>query len=355
MRWLLAVLLMLSASGVRAASGITFVWPLPGSQAIGQQSIEITTSATAIDRVEFYVDERLAGVARKAPWRVTADFGAEMDVHRVTAKVFSHGFRNVDSATVMTAGLSASEVMDVTLVEVPMRVHSSRAVKAADLRVRENGVTQTIRDIQTTRGKAHFAFVVDRSLSMSAERLPAALRAVRAALASLRNGDTASIVLFNHQVTRPRRIDRSDDLGAMFAEVSPSGGTSLRDAVATAVTADERTYVVIITDGGDKNSVLDEESALRRISGRKIIVDAIVLGSRGSFLTRAAANTGGEVVQASATTLERELRDLMQRINSGYLLAYQSSGTTKGWRKIEINPQKSGVKVVHARKGYFAP
>jgi hypothetical protein len=141
----------------------------------------------------------------------------------------------------------------------------------------------------------------------------------------------------------------------MFAEVNASGGTSLRDAAATAVTGDQRTYVIVITDGGDKNSVLDEESALRRISGRKIIVDAIVLGSRGSFLTRAAANTGGEVVQASAGTLERDLRELLQRINSGYLVAYQSAGTTKGWRKIEIKTQKTGVRVVHARKGYFAP
>jgi hypothetical protein len=171
----------------------------------------------------------------------------------------------------------------------------------------------------------------------------------------LRSGDTASIVLFNHQVMPPRTISRNADLTAIFAAVNASGGTSLRDAVASAVAENNRTYVIVITDGGDRSSALDEESALRRISGRKTIVDAIVLGSRSSFLTQAAKNTGGEVVGASAATLDRELRELLGRINSGYLLAYQSAGTNKGWRKIDIRTQNAGVRVLNARKGYYAP
>lgn len=355
MRSLLLTLFLLVASAASAADSIRFVWPEPGSQAIGPQTIEIATTAKNIDRVEFYVDDRLVGVARSAPWRATTDFGATLDVRRVTAKVFSDHFQNVQSATVRTAAISESDVFDVTLVEVPLRVHSARQVTAADLRVRENGVEQKIRDVQSTRGNAHFAFVIDRSLSMAEERLPAALRAVRSGLTQLRVGDTASIVLFNHQVMHPRPITRDDDLAAIFAAVNASGGTSLRDAVAAAVPGNQRTYVIVITDGGDKSSVLAEEPSLQRISGRKTIVDAIVLGSRSSFLTKAAANTGGEVVMASASSIEQSLRDLLGRINSGYLLAYQSAGAKKGWRKIDVSTRRSGVKVDHARKGYYAP
>ena len=354
MRRLAFALLMLSTMAAHAAD-ITFVWPLPGSQAIGAQALEITTTATNVDRVEFYIDDRMAGVARHAPWRVATDFGTTLDVHRITAKVYSDRYQKVESASIMTAAIAENDVLDVTLVEVPMRVHSARPVTAADLRVRENGVEQKIREVQSTRGKAHFAFVVDRSLSMAEARLPSALRAVKSSLAQLRPGDTASIVLFNHQVMRPRPITRDDDLAAMFATVNASGGTSLRDAVATAVGGNQRTYVIVITDGGDKNSALDEESALQRISGRRTIIDAVVLGSRSSFLTQAATNTGGEVVRASAATLDQELRDLLNRINSGYLLAYQSAGTKKGWRRIDIRTQNRGVRVVNARKGYFAP
>ncbi|HEX7807779.1 MAG TPA: Ig-like domain-containing protein, partial [Thermoanaerobaculia bacterium] len=58
-----------------ASAGVTFVSPLPGSQAIGTQLLEITTDAASVNRVDFYVDGVLAGVARTAPYRIVFDFG----------------------------------------------------------------------------------------------------------------------------------------------------------------------------------------------------------------------------------------------------------------------------------------
>jgi hypothetical protein len=320
------------------------VSPLEGAQAIGPQAIEIATDAPAVDRVDFSVDGVLAGVARKAPFRIAYDFGTSLAARTITAKVWSNGFKSSESASVTTASFTANDTIDVDLVEVALRVRSSRTLKPSDLQVRENGVPQTVRDVRPERPPAHFAFVVDRSLSMGHGKLDAALRAVRDAQKQLRPGDTASLVLFNHLVAKPRPV--SDAIA-----LPPSGGTSLRDALAS-VASKERTYAIVITDGGDRNSALSEEEALRRISGTKTIVHAIVLGdSHAKFLDRAAANTGGAVASATKESVGRALREVLADINSRYLLVYQSQGTKRGWRTVEVT---SRYDVSGARKGYFA-
>src|SRR5204862_3800846 len=127
-------------------------------------------------------------------------------------------------------------------------------------------------------------------------KVDAALGVVEGEKKLLRPDDRMEMVLFNHNVMkRP-----------VAAPITPSGGTSVRDAVSSIVSRD-RTYAIVITDGGDRNSLTSEEEALRRISTTKMIVDAIVLGDGSGFLEKATRNTGGTVARASASTLQREL------------------------------------------------
>lgn len=343
------VFLAVTLLAANARAAVTFVSPQAGGQAIGPQAIEITTDAASVDRVEFSVDGALAGVARKPPYRIAFDFGPTLTARAITAKVWSNGYRTSESATIVTA---VGDAITIDLVEVPIRIRAPHGVKAADLRVRENGLEQTIRDVRFERPAAHFAFVIDRSLSMGNGKLAAALRAVDIAMKQLRAGDTASVITFNHNVAKPRVVNGSVE--RMFGALVPSGGTSLRDALAS-IAPKERTYAIVITDGGDRNSALTEETALRRISGTRTSVHALVLGdSHASLLDRAARNTGGSVVETSRDTLARDLGAVMADINSRYLLVYQSSGTPLGWRSIEITPRARGLEVVSARKGYFA-
>ena len=340
-----AVLVAFLAASAAAQARVTFVSPLDGSQAIGPQAIEVTTDAPTVDRVDFSVDGVLAGVARKPPYRIAYDFGTSLDARTIAAKVWSNGFRTSESASVKTASFTANDTLDVDIVEVALRVSSSRTIRPSDLRVKENGVAQTVRDVKPERPPAHFAFVVDRSLSMGNGKLEAALHAVREAQKQLRPGDSASLVLFNHHVAKPRTV-------AGPIDVTPSGGTSLRDALAS-VASKQRTYAIVITDGGDRNSVLSDEDALRKISGTKTSVNAIVLGeAHAKFLDRAAANTGGSVTAANRDNVDRKVRDVLADINSRYLLVYQSQGTKRGWRTIDI---QSRHEISGARKGYFAP
>ena len=325
---------------------VTFLSPQQGAQAVGVLPIEVTTTAANVDRVEFFIDGVLAGVARKPPYRIAYDFGTSPAGHEIAATVFSNGYRTTETAKVLTAALAASETMNVDLVEVPMRVRSPRPLRADDLRLKENAVEQTIRDVRADRGPARFVFVVDRSLSMGDGKLASALRAIESESKLLRADDRAEVVLFNHNVMKAQPLGR-------VADVEPSGGTSLRDAL-TSIVSRDRTYAIVITDGGDRNSIATEEEALRRISGTKMVVDAIVLGGGSRFLEKAATNTGGVVAAASAATIDRELRRILLDINSRYTLVYQSHGNGSGWRSIGITAKRRNIEVVNARKGYFA-
>jgi len=117
---------------------------------------------------------------------------------------------------------------------------------------------------------------------------------------------------------------------------------------------DDRTYAIVITDGGDRNSLTTDEDALRKISGTKLILDAIVLGDSTRFLDRAAKNTGGTLSRASASNVQRELHRMILDINSRYTVAYQSHGNSSGWRSIAVSPRRRGIEILNARKCYFA-
>ncbi len=340
---LVAVFVVLGA--LSAEASVRFVAPLEGSQMVGPAAIEVTTDARAVDRVEFRVDGVLVGVARQAPFRIAHDFGTSLVSRTIEAKVFSNGYRTVEEAKIVTAALTAGDSITVDLVEVPLRIRSARMVTAADLRVRENAVDQTIREVKPGRGPAHFAFVVDRSLSMGGGRLDSALKAIDAARGLLRPDDTASLILFNHNVSK------AEPLSSGTGGVVPSGGTALRDALAS-ISAVRRTYTIVITDGGDRNSVLTEEQALRRISGTKSMITAIVLGQPDSFLQRSTRNTGGTLVRTP--DVKRAVREALLDINSRYTLVYQSHGTRNGWRTITVAPRRRDVVVLASRKGYFA-
>jgi hypothetical protein len=334
-------------------AAITFLAPQEGSQAVGVLPIEVSTTTKAVNRVDFYVEGALVGVARNAPYRILHDFGTSLAAHEILAKVYSNNYRDVDAAGITTVALTAGETLNVDLVEVAMRVRSSRPLSASDLTLKENGIDQTLRDVRSDRGPARFVFIVDRSLSMGGGKLEAALRAIDSESKLLRADDRVEVILFNHNVVPARAISGGERVENIYGGIPPSGGTSLRDAVSS-VPSHERAYAIVLTDGGDRNSITSEDDALRKISGTKLILDAILLGDSSRFLERAAKNTGGTIAQANASTVQRELHRMILDINSRYTVIYQSHGNASGWRAISIAPRRRGIDIVNARKGYYA-
>ena len=319
---------------------------------IGVTTLEVAVDVAEVDRVEFYVDGTLVGVVRAAPYRVAFDFGTSLQARHIIAHVRSHRFQQNDVAEVRTAAVGG-ESITVNLVEVPLRVRGPGTVTATDLTVVEDGVRQTIRDVIPGRSPSRFVFLVDRSQSMAEGKLAAALAAIDAALELLRPEDTARIVFFNHNFGQLQDLPLTARASALFTTIEPSGGTSLRDAVVSTV-ADERTHTIVLTDGSDRNSEISDEAALQRVSGTNSIFFALVFDHASRFLEAASEKTGGDIRSVSSATVRDAMRDLLADINSRYTLTYQSSGKKKGWRSIHTAGTRSAVKVLKARKGYFA-
>ncbi|MHB0969364.1 MAG: hypothetical protein ACYC7A_07900 [Thermoanaerobaculia bacterium] len=346
-----AIALILLGAATLARADVAFVQPKAGEQVFGARAIEVVCDAPAIDRIDFTIDGKFAGFARQAPYRIVHDFGDSLGAHTITARVSFDGYRRHETATLKTGALVAADSISVDLVEVPLRVRSrGSTLKASDLEIRENGIAQTISEVIAERPQSDFVFVVDRSLSMSGEKIDAAVRALRSAQKFLRHGDRASVVFFNHNVSQ---AIAPDDIGHDSAV--PSGGTSLRDALLS-MEPERRTVAIVISDGSDRNSFSTEAAALRDLSRSRLTLFALMLGrgNANGFLETLATRSGGRLVASSPGQLDRDLEALFDDINGRHTAVYQSHGNSSGWRAIEVKSKRRGLGVTSPRKGYFA-
>jgi hypothetical protein len=339
------LILLLAAVPVRAEPQVRIVAPPPGAPAVGETVIEVETALSPVDRVEIRVDGRLVGVLRTPPFRLPFDFGPEPAAHRIEAQVFSGGYAQRARAESVTAALQESVTVD--WVEVPVALRFRSIPRLEDFRVRENGAVQKVRELKPTRGPARFVFVVDRSLSMQGEPIESALAAIRAVQPRLREGDTSEILLFNHRVSQPLPLAK--------ASSEASGGTALRDALASIRPA-ARTIAIVISDGGDKNSFMDRRTALEAIAVSNLTVHALALGGGdgAAFLRDVATRTGGSFRRSAPPALGRDLAAAFDDLDSRWVVAYQSASSGRGWRSIAVEPLAKNVRVLSARKGYFA-
>ncbi len=336
---LLAVLPALAEPQVRIVS------PPPGAPVVGEALIEVETALAKIDRVEIRVDGRLAGVLRTPPFRLPFDFGPAPAAHRIEAEVFSGGYAKRTRAETMTAALQ--EAVTVDWVEVPLSLRFRETPRPEGFRVRENGAEQTVRELKPTRGPARFVFVIDRSLSMEGPKIEAALAAIRSVRPRLRDGDSMEVLLFNHRVAQPLPLEK--------VTADASGGTALRDALASIRPA-TRTIAIVVSDGADRNSFLSPRAALEAVAVSRLTVHALILGGGdgASFLRDVAARTGGSHRRTTAATLAGDMKSAFDELDSRWVLAYQSAAEGRGWRSIEVQPRSKSLRVLSARKGYFA-
>ncbi|HUP65779.1 MAG TPA: hypothetical protein VM557_10925 [Thermoanaerobaculia bacterium] len=340
------LLILLLAFPLAAEDDFRFVSPRQGARAIGEGWIELEAPAE-IDRIEVRVDGRLAGVLRQAPWKLPWDFGEGDRAARLEATLFAKGYSHSRRIEVVTSPMAAAE-MTVDWVEVPVRLRGNPAPTADDFFVMENGERREVREIWPTRRPSRFVFIIDRSLSMRNGKLDRAISAVRSAASRLGESDSAELLLFNHRVAASQGLEEA-------VAVEPSGGTALRDALAS-IRPDSRTIAIVISDGADRNSLVEPEEALTRVAVNHLSVHAIALG-RGegtAFLREVSRRTGGSFRTSDAASLDRALAAVLDDIDGRWVIAYQSSSDRNGWREIEVKARSRRMKIENARTGYFA-
>jgi len=120
-------------------------------------------------------------------------------------------------------------------------------------------------DLPDTAGKDrpalvhNIAFVLDRSGSMLGPRIESLRKAVSVAIGSLSDRDIVSIVVFGSEVetlVEAKRRDQLTDIDAVLAQIEPSGGSALYDALNQGAAQLRRyaapsmlNHLILVTDG----------------------------------------------------------------------------------------------------------
>jgi Ca-activated chloride channel family protein len=272
------------------------------------------------------------------------------------------------------------------LVAVDVLVMDGRrpvaGLTAADFVLLDNGVPQTIEQLQVEALSLNILMVLDVSWSLRGERLEALKKAASAVVQRLRSQDRAALIAFSHRLELRSALtaDRAQ-LHAAIASLAPDGSTALRDAayagIALRGTDPGRTLMLLFSDGVDTASFLDERRVLE--AARRSDVTVYPIGVRDEpsltqrdgrlwvrhassaaptddrFLKALAEETGGRLVHAEG---DRDLGPTFARVldefKTRYVIGYAPAGVAaSGWHSVEVR-MKNRKGTVTARRGYFA-
>ena len=254
-----------------------------------------------------------------------------------------------------------------------------RGLEAGDFELRDNGVVQSVSEIEIERIPLNVILVFDTSTSVAGQRIHFLLQAGDALLDQLRAQDRVALLSFASRVRllAPLTLSRQQIRGAL-STLEAKGATSLRDAAFAGLALREddpgRTLVLIFSDGEDTASWLKMSSVLESAKRTDAVVYAVALGQRGyvtssllnrtgevtvehagRFLDNLTEESGGRVIFANSNsdlraTFTRALAEFRDR----YVLSYSPTGVSPtGWHRLEVKLKNKTGKVT-ARRGYFA-
>jgi VWFA-related protein len=161
-------------------------------------------------------------------------------------------------------------------------------LRREDFSVFEDGKQQDVSHFSNDRVPVSLGIILDTSGSMSAEKMSAARSAIDRLIYDLLDKDDelflvqfATRAALKQGWTTDRRL-----ISRAVSEASPTGGTAIYDAVATAIpTAQAGTHVkkalLVISDGNDTNSATSVNSLRQQIRESDVLVYALGIDGTG--------------------------------------------------------------------------
>jgi VWFA-related protein len=276
----------------------------------------------------------------------------------------------------------------VDVVRVDALVTANRkpvsGLNPADFELRDNGVTQSILSADIEPLPLSVIFVLDISGSVAGSKMEHLRQGIDLIVKDLHPDDRAALVTFSHRIwLRTPLMSDFKALQSMLSSAEAAGGTSLRDAVFSALAIsdvqDSRPLLVVFSDGLDNMSWMSAdivEKAARRANavvygvavaaGTKMIgMDTAPGGwrrmvsvpeySKGQtdFLDAVASATGGRVLKADTTgNLPAAFDEVLREFRTRYVITYTPRGVeAPGWHTIAVKVTSRMVDV-KARAGY---
>ena len=238
-----------------------------------------------------------------------------------------------------------------------------RGLQQADFVVREDGEPQRISTFSAGEFPLSVAVALDRSFSMTGERLAIARSAARVFLGALRPEDESMIIAVGSQteVVAPLSRDRAAQQ-EVLSRVDAFGTTGLHDAVIAAIDAIQpargRRALVLLSDGSDRYSTASAAEALGRARSSDVLVYPVAIGrTRAPLFAELATLTGGRSYHLEdPRRLPEALRAIAEELRQQYLIGYSPMKPivpgTGEWRSIDVSVRRPGV-TVRARDGYL--
>jgi len=233
-----------------------------------------------------------------------------------------------------------------------------------DLRVTENNKLMIVDRMQTTgiigqREPISLAIVLDRSESMSGEKIDRAKESVLRFISLMEPGDRAALLAFSDRVeTLQYSTGRQDLLRNAVLSIQPHGHTALFDAIARGVdsvrSSPGRKAVIVLTDGIANRGALDIDQAIESGVNAFVSVYLIGLGKdvRTALLERIAAETGGSYFfTPSADGLSEIYEALSNRIRNEYIITYRTAKRADYLRNVSVTLHAGKM----AARPYFQP
>ncbi len=380
----------------RSRFSVLLTEPWPGaenSRALRARARVQIPPVSELDRVEFFLGDVPLGTHFQPPYLQTipAHSTREPTFVRVVAHL-RDGRSTSDVALINTPGhLDEIEVQEVELfAKFLRRRRVVEDLEVDEIELEENDIVQSIERFEHVRDlPVHLGLVIDSSTSML-EELPVCVESALVFFReTLEEDDQAAVVTFNQRTHYA--VPLTSDLEWLSDGVSmlhPRGGTALWDGLIDTLDyfggLPGKKALVLISDGGDQHSRFSFEDSLEfaRHSGIAVytfflnvsatdpngLVPAGVSGwstahinpselssrqERQARLATLAEETGGlSFLVSDRRSIEKAFAKVAKDVRSQYRITYQSSNQGKGFRRIEIETRRPGVRV-RTLRGYY--
>jgi len=357
----------------RKGLSIRFTNPLSNDFRYGKSDIEVEVKSNdpgAVEKVEFFVDDKLIFIDTEAPYRCIFNFGTEPRSWILRAVAHHREGVTVSDQVILKKVILnyAVQVNRVILYATAMAAGKNYVLDLArnDLLLEEDGVRQEIVDFYREERPVTLAVISDSSGSMQA-----AMKTVHAAasrfLDALGPEDKALVIDFDDKVYLLQDVTTNrDDLRLALTSTSALGGTALYDALYASYRKlkgiDGRKAIILLSDGDDTSSKFSFRRVLDEAKINDYIIYTIGLGTSfldvdlRRILKSLAEETGGRAYfPDKVDELEGVYQEIAAELKSQYYITYEPSATTWDgrWRKIRLTVPKKNVEI-RTRSGYYA-
>lgn len=369
-KFLVADAIEVNAGGERFS--VQLVEPRPSEHyqgnVLARANVRVPDGAT-LDRVEFFVNERLAATLYQAPFRQPLTMPSDHGLAYVrTVAYLVDGDRCEDHVYVNAP--STLEEVDIQFVELYTAVtdHSGRplvGLGSDQFTVLEDGKQQKIDRFELVSDlPIHVGVVMDNSASMRPALRGTREAALRFFEQAISERDRAALITFNRfphlavKLTNDHRL-----LGGGLAGLTAEGQTALYDSLMFALYyftgVSGQRAILLLSDGKDEVSrfSFDETLEYARRAGVTVYVVGLKIGGPvgRSHLTQLANETGGRSFFINDVDDLGPVYDAIQsELRAQYLIAYQSSNTSTddAFRAVQV---KVGVPDadVKTMSGYY--